>query len=150
MNTSTLPSAQSIIGAWHLITFQIEGDDGSITYPFGDDAQGSIIYTASGRMSAQVMRKDRPSFAAEDQINGTHDEIETSFRGCISYYGSYELDKNSGFVVHKVEGSLFPNWEGGIQRRFYELSENQLKLTSPPTLWGGGQIVAVLVWERIT
>ena len=150
MNTSTLSAAQSIIGAWHLLSFKIEGDDGSITYPFGDDAQGSIIYTASGRVSAQVMRRDRPSFSDEDQMNGTYDEIAASFKGYISYYGSYEMDENGGFVAHKVEGSMFPNWEGGIQKRFYEFSEDQLKLSSPPTLWGGGQIVGVLVWKRIT
>ena len=83
-------------------------------------------------------------------MNGTDDEIAASFKGCISYYGSYEMDENGGFVAHKVEGSMFPNWEGGIQKRFYEFSEDQLKLSSPPTLWGGGQIVGVLVWKRIT
>ncbi len=37
-------------------------------------------------------------------MQGTPEEIEASFKGCISYYGSYELDIEGGFVVHKVEG----------------------------------------------
>jgi hypothetical protein len=150
MNQNTSQAAQAIIGAWRLISFEIERDDGTVIRPFGADAQGSIIYTDSGRFSAQVMRRGRPSFAAGDQMRGTPEEIEASYKGCISYYGSYKLDADGGFVVHQVEGSLFPNWEGEGQKRFFEFSGDRLKLSTPPTLWGGGgQVVGVLVWERI-
>ena len=150
MNQNTSQAAQAIIGAWRLISFEIERDDGTVIRPFGADAQGSIIYTDSGRFSAQVMRRGRPSFAAGDQMRGTPEEIEASYKGCISYYGSYKLDADGGFVVHQVEGSLFPNWEGEGQKRFFEFSGDRLKLSTPPTLWdGGSQVVGVLVWERI-
>jgi hypothetical protein len=43
-----------IIGAWRLISFEIQKADGEVIYPFGENAQGSIIYTESGRFSAQV------------------------------------------------------------------------------------------------
>ena len=149
MNQNISQAAQAIIGAWRLISFEIERDDGTVIRPFGADAQGSIIYTDSGRISAQVMRRDRPSFAAGDQMRGTPEEIEASYKGCISYYGSYKLDADDGFVVHQVEGSLFPNWEGEGQKRFFEFSGDRLKLSTPPMLWGGGQAVGVLEWERI-
>lgn len=149
MDQNTLRAAQAIIGAWRLISFQIEREDGTVVRPFGADAQGSIIYTDSGRFSAQVMRRGRPSFAAGDQMRGTPEEIEASYKGCISYYGSYRLDAEGSFVVHQVEGSLFPNWEGEGQKRFFAFSGNRLKLRTPPTLWGGGQAVGVLEWERI-
>ena len=150
MTHSTSQAAQAIVGAWRLVSFEIEGDDKTVTRPFGTDAQGSIIYTSSGRFSAQVMRMGRPPFAEEDQVKGTPEEIEASFKGCVSYYGSYRLDADGDFVIHHVEGSLFPNWEGADQKRFFEFSGNRLKLSTPPTLWGGGgQVVGVLVWERI-
>ena len=150
MDQSTSPAAQAIIGAWRLISFQIEGDDGTVVHPFGADAQGSIIYTASGRFSAQLMRRGRPSFAAGDQMRGTPEEIEESYKSCVSYYGSYKLDAEGSFVIHQVEGSLFPNWEGTSLKRFFAFSGNRLRLRTPPTLWGGGgQVVGVLVWERI-
>jgi hypothetical protein len=146
----TSQAAQAIIGAWRLISFEIERDDGTVIRPFGADAQGSIIYTDSGRFSVQVMRRGRPSFAAGDQMRGTPDEIEASYKGCISYYGSFKLDAEGRFVAHQVEGSLFPNWEGEGQKRFFEFSGDRLKLSTPPTLWGGGgEVVGVLVWERI-
>jgi len=81
---------------------------------------------------------------------GTPEEIKANYEGVISYFGPYEFDAEEGFVLHHVEGSLFPNWEGQAQKRFFELSGNRLTLSTPPTLWGGGgEIVAVLTWERI-
>jgi len=138
-----------IIGVWKLISFQIEKENGEVVYPFGNDARGSLIYTRSGRMSVHLMRSDRPQFASGDQLRGTREEIKANYEGVISYYGSYEFDKEKGFVIHNIQGSLFPNWEGQGQKRFFELSSNRLKLKSPPTLWGGGKAVAFFIFERI-
>jgi len=138
-----------IIGTWKLISFEIQRENGEVIYPFGKNAQGSLIYTGSGRFSVQLMRPDRPKFASWDQMRGTAEEIKANYEGFVSYYGSYEFDRRKGFVIHHVEGSLFPNWEGQRQKRFFELSGNRLKLSTPPTLWGGGEVVGVLTWERI-
>ena len=150
MEKNLSENAPPIVGAWKLISFEIRTTDGGLTYPFGKSAHGSIIYTGSGRFSAQVMRPDRPRFASGDQLKGTADEIKSNYEGFLSYFGSYEFDAQGSFIIHHVEGSLFPNWEGGPQKRFFELKGNRLKLSTPPTLWGGGgEIVGVLVWERI-
>ena len=150
MEQNRTESPIPIIGEWKLVSFQIQEDNGDVIYPFGEDAQGSIIYTESGRFSAQLMRTDRPRFASGDQMKGTVEETEANYKGFISYYGPYEFDREGGFVVHHVEGSLFPNWEGQGQKRFFELSGNRLKLSTPPMLWGGGgEIVAVLLWKRM-
>jgi hypothetical protein len=138
-----------IIGAWKLISFEIQRENGEVIYPFGKNAQGSLIYTESGRFSAELMRPDCPQFASGDQMRGTTEEIKANYEGFISYYGPYEFNRKKGFVIHHVEGSLFPNWKGQRQKRFFELSGNRLKLSTPPTLWGGGEVVGVLLWERI-
>ena len=138
-----------IIGAWRLISFQIERSDGEVLHPFGEDALGSIIYTESGRFSAQVMRRSRPSFAVADQTKGTPDEIKANYEGVVSYFGPYEFNGQDGYVTHHVEGSLFPNWEGEGQKRFFELIGDRLRLSTAPMVWGGGEMVAVLLWERI-
>ena len=149
MKPKLLKNSASIIGAWKLISLEIQKENGEVTYPFGKNAQGSIIYTDSGRFSAQVMRPDRPKFASGDQMKGTAEEIKVNYEGYISYYGPYEFDTENNFIIHHVEGSLFPNWEGHGQKRFFELSGNRLKLSTPPTLWGGEESVAMLIWERI-
>lgn len=139
----------AIIGTWKLVSFEIQQSNGEVVYPFGEEAQGCLIYTESGYVSAQVMRPDRPQFTSGDQMQGTPIEIETNYKGVVSYYGPYEFDAENGFIIHHVERSLFPNWEGQSQKRFFELSENRLKLSTPPTLWGGGEMIAVLLWQRV-
>lgn len=138
------------IGAWRLLSFELRGSDGTITLPFGENPHGMIIYTESGRFSAQLMRGDRPHCALEDQMHATAAEAEAAFKGCISYYGSYTFQPDKSMVRHHVEGALFPNWEGRTLPRFCRLSGNRLELSTPPTVWGGGgTIVGVIEWERI-
>lgn len=139
----------SILGAWRLITFEFRKADGNVIYPFGEQARGSIIYTESGRYSAQLMRIDRPRFASGDQMQGTFEEIEANYKGCLSYFGTYEINMQDGLIIHHVEGSLFPNMEGRDQGRFFELSENRLQLRTPPIKLDGEKAVGVLLWERI-
>ena len=156
MNTQTptenvqTKTAAPIVGTWKLVSFAIQKDDGTVLYPFGEDAAGSIIYTESGRYSTQLMSLGRPHFASGDQMKGTPEEMAANYKSFISDYGHYDYDEAGGYVVHNIEGCLFPNWEGQGHKRFIELSGNRLKLSTPPTLWGsGGEIVAVIVWERV-
>lgn len=142
-------SSPSIIGAWRLIAFEFRKPDGTVIHPFGRQARGSILYTETGRYSAQLVRSDRPRFAVSDQMRGTIGEIEASFKGCISYFGSYELNLQDGLVVHHVEGALFPNMEGADQVRAFELSAGRLQLKTPPISFDGERAVGVLLWERI-
>jgi len=140
----------SIVGSWRLIEFEWRKADGTKVYPFGRQAQGSFIYTEDGRYAAQLMRRDRPRFESGDQLTGTPEEIEASYKGCISYFGTYEVDHENGVIIHHVEASLFPNMEGRDQKRFFELSGNRLQLKTPPTKLGGEEAVGVLLWERIS
>ena len=141
-------SSAPIVGAWELISFKIQKENGEVIYPFGKNALGLIVYTDSGRFSVQVMRCDRPKFASGDQMKGTTEEIKANYEGYISYYGSYEFDKENGFIIHHVEGSLFPNWEGLGLKRFFKLSRNRLTLTAT-AFEDGSRYVATLIWERI-
>ena len=137
------------VGAWRLVTFEFCKDDGEVIYPFGAEASGSIIYTESGRYSAQLMRKGRPRFQFGDQMKGTIEEIESSYKGCISYFGTYRVDPDNNFIVHHVEGSIFPNMEGTNQLRSYEFSGNRLQLRTPPMMLDGEKAFGVLEWEKI-
>jgi len=146
----SIQNSAPMVGAWKLTSFKIQKANGEVIYPFGKNARRSIIYTDSGRFSAQVMRPDRPKFTSGDQMKGTSEEIKANYEGYVSYYGSYEFDNENGFIIHHVDGSLFPNWEGQGLKRFFELSGNRLKISTPPTLWGGcGEVVGILIWECI-
>lgn len=139
----------SFIGVWKLITFEFRKEDGAVIYPFGEKAQGCIIYTESGHYSAQLMRIDRPRLASGDQMKGSAEESEANFKGCISYFGTYSAAFEEGVIIHRVEGSLFPNMEGKDQKRFFHIAENRLQLTTPPIKLDGEQAIGILEWERV-
>lgn len=147
MNPSTLEATQTVVGTWRLASFYIQKEDGSVAYPYGHDAEGSLIYTESGLMSVQIMRNGRPPFANGDQQRGTSAEMAASFKGCVSYYGSYALNVEGGFVIHNIERSLFPNWEGEAHKRFFTLTQDSLTLKTPPVLWDGLQAIGVVTWQ---
>lgn len=138
-----------IVGTWKLVVFEFRKSNGSIIYPFGEKARGRLIYTDTGHYSAQLMRKGRPKFASGDQMKGTVEEIEASFKGCISYFGSYEINLEGGYILHHVKSSLFPNMDGSVQKRFFELDGNRLQLRTLPFRLNGEKAVGIFQWERI-
>ena len=149
MNTQNPLNNMELVGAWKLITFEFRKEDGEVIYPFGAEAQGTIIYTESGRYSGQLMRKDRPRFAIADQMKGTTEEIEFTYKGSISYFGTYEVDPENKVINHYVEGSLFPNMEGSNQRRSFELTKDKLVLQTQPFKVNGEKVIGVLQWEKV-
>jgi len=141
--------SKSILGAWRLVSIEFRKLDGSVIYPFGKQARGSFIYTETGRFSVQLMWADRPKFAIPDQMQGTTEEIIASYKGSISYFGTYEVDIENGVILHHVEGSIFPNMEGSEQRRFYKLTKNRLQLRTPTFTVDGEGAVGMIEWERV-
>ena len=52
-----------LIGAWKLVSCVEKPVDGSAPYyPLGDNAEGIVVYTPHGYMSAQLMRSGRRAF----------------------------------------------------------------------------------------
>ena len=107
------------------------------------------MYTAMGQMSVQVMRAGRPAFASSVRLDSTPAQTKAAFDGFDAYFGTYELKSAEGVVIHHVEGSLFPNWTGAEQTRFFAFVGDQLILRTPPMPYRGTMFTLELVWERI-
>jgi hypothetical protein len=137
-----------LAGAWRLLSSEFTNSRGDVFYPLGEDAQGQVIFTQSGYMSGQLLRKGRPVFSSGNQASGTPEEIKDAFEGFVSYYGPFELDLGKHKLITHVEGSLFPNWVGGDQERFFELHEDRLILKTTPIAIGNDEFVGVLIWQR--
>jgi len=137
-------------GTWSLVSWKIELADGDIIEPpLGPDPLGWIMYHPAGHMSVTIMRPDRPRFASDNLLEAAPEEIEAAFAGYLSYCGSYEVNEQERFVVHRLQLSWFPNFVGTEQKRFFEFAGDRLSLTSPPlTLVGEAQIHR-LVWQRL-
>ena len=96
-------SRQEILGAWALVSYELRAIDGTlIEYPFGDDAQGFLIYTDDGYMSAQLMRRDRPLYDHPSGAGGTTEQSAAAARGYLAYSGPFAVDEDNGTVRHHV------------------------------------------------
>ena len=108
---------------------------------------GYLIYSAEGYMSVAFMKEDRPDFASGDIRGGTVEEKIEAFNGYISYCGTYQVKDDS--IYHNIVVSLFPNWIGEKQERYYKFEEDRLTLSTPLQLVGGMMLSTHLVWERV-
>jgi hypothetical protein len=129
-------------GAWRLVAFEEDRSDGGIVYPYGKDAVGLLIYDSSGRMSVQIMRRDRAPLSSTDWPRVPAEEIKKAIEGVTAFFGSYEVDEPNGVVAHRVEGHVLPDSIGKELRREFVFSGNLLTLKPSPT--------RRVIWERIT
>jgi len=148
MNDRHTQVINQLAGVWRLVSSEFRTTSGEVIYPLGEDAVGQAIFTESGHMSGQLMRRNRPVFASGSQASGTPEEIEAAMQGYVAYYGPCQIDVEQQTLTTDVEGSLFPNWVGGQQVRYYELTETQLILKTSPIAFGDDEIIGVLTWER--
>lgn len=148
MENETAHIMKRLVGVWRLLSSEFRTSSGDVIYPLGEDALGQAIFTESGYMSGQLMRQNRPLFASGDQASGTDEELKAAMQGYIAYYGHCDVDVDNSTITTVVEGSLFPNWVGGTQLRYYELTDHQLILKTPPISYGDLEITGVLTWER--
>ena len=136
------------IGSWELVSVENHGADGSVTQPLGDHPVGRITYTTDGLMSAHVMHGDRQNFSTPDLYGGTVEEKSAAYSTYIAYFGSFKVDVTAQSVTHHVTGSLFPNWVGGSQVRFYKFEDDKLILTGTPFPGAGTKIRPYVVWRK--
>lgn len=141
-------TVKQLAGVWRLVSSEFRTSSGNVIFPLGEDALGQAIFTESGYMSGQLMRQNRPAFASGDQASGTPDEIQSALQGYVAYYGSCEVDVEQKTLTTHVEGSMYPNWVGGQQVRFYELTDKKLILKTTPIAFGDEEFTGVLTWER--
>ena len=139
---------EKLIGTWKLESCVGQWSDGRITYPYGPNPAGLLVYDADGNFSAQIQDQDRPLFESGNLLRGAPEEIKAAFEGYVAYYGTYEVNEAAGRLTHHVSGSLFPNWVGVDQTRLVQFSDNRLLLTTPPFVGKRSQLTLTLVWER--
>jgi len=135
----------SLLGAW---TLENPVDGSPPRHPFGDDAQGRLIYDHGGWMSVQLMVASRPSFASGDWFQATSEEL-SSAAAFIGYSGTFVIDERAATVSHVIDMSFFPNWIGQTQIRRISLALNRLELTPvEPIRSDGRDVIPTLQWMR--
>jgi hypothetical protein len=148
---SSQKAKDQFVGTWKLVSWEMQRSNGEkIEPPFGRDATGWIMYDANGHMCVQIMRSNRTKFSSDNLLEGgTPEEKKAAYEGYIAYCSTYTVNEEEGFVIHHIELSLFPNWLGMDQKRFFEFSGDRLTLRPPPFMYAGEQVTARLTWERL-
>jgi hypothetical protein len=147
MSSST--AARRFVGVWRLEAIRDRLPNGRAQdHPdFGPEPDGFLVYTDSGHVSVQFMRRDRPLWQAED--DPTDAELAEAARGYGAYAGRYEVDEAAGVVRHHVATALIPNRVGTALTRFFSLEEDRLTLRPSPLRQNGVEIERALIWRRV-
>ena len=123
------PLAEKLYGAWTLISWRIEYDNGRpANEPFGADPLGVILYDRSGCMSATMCTRRRSPFSA---ASATAANVESKARALdeyLAYTGRWRLEGR--VIVHEVTCSLNPVLIGTEQRREALLDGDLLDLSA--------------------
>jgi hypothetical protein len=133
-----------LAGSWTLVAADVQRPDGSIERDYGAAPKGRLVIDAQGRYALQIFKAERPRFASADKSAGTGDEFRAAVLGSSTHYGTIALE--DGQLVFRIEAASFPNWEGTVQRRSYELHGDELRYRVPARPDGG---IPISVWRRM-
>lgn len=143
--------AQKFIGTWKLVAIMDRDVKTGAETPAARGAStGQLIYAANGRLSVQIMKVDRPKIASGAIASATPEELKAVVDGVSSYYGTWELLKSEGCMVHVQDGNFTPNQIGQRAKRYYSFNEKGwLSLATPPRKMGEKEVSSVFVWEKL-
>lgn len=132
---------QQLIGSYRLVSYTGFDQNGTPTkLPY---SVGQISYDTAGRMSAHLMRDNRPGFSANP---APESERAAAYSGYVAYFGRYEIDADKRVVTHHVEGALSPGMVGQEMPRHYELSSDGATLFL--SVKNGDRVTGRLQWDR--
>lgn len=116
-----------LIGSWRMdLWTRTSVRTGETTDATGSSPIGYIAYHPDGRMMATVFRRDRP---APKDSGWAESEKAQLFDNMLAYVASYHLEGDR--VVHHVDGSWNPNWQGDLSRPF-QLEGRRLVISGAP------------------
>lgn len=84
-----------LVGTWRLLIADKVEPDNTQKPMFGPNPMGTLIFTANGHYSLQIMRYGRPKFAVNDGSKGTADENKAATSQMISILAPTRLTKRA-------------------------------------------------------
>jgi hypothetical protein len=137
-------TSEGIVGAWSLVSFDVDQGKGSEKPRFGPDPVGYLIYSANARMAAVLAGTHRPALKSPEGTAASEAERTEALLNFLAYAGRYEVRGDR--VFHHVEVSVFTNLMGTTLERQFRIEGDLLTIrTLPPEIWGSSN---VLVWKR--
>ncbi len=139
---------EDLYGSWRLVSFTLEViATGEKTDVFGKAPGGFLSYSRDGRMSAILVKGERPKPA--DLAKMTDEERVELFKTVIAYAGTFRFDGQA--VTHHIDTSWNENWTGTAQVRNAKLEGDKLYISTDPqpSPIDGRPCIGVLTWEKV-
>ena len=140
--------SEELYGTWRLVSFvsQVVATGEKTDY-FGKAPRGFLSYSRDGRMSAILVKDERPK--PTDLAKVTNEERVELFKTMIAYGGTFSVAGN--VVTHQVDISWNGNWTGTSQIRNFKLDGRKLYIsTNPqPGITDGRPVIGILEWEKV-
>ena len=141
-----LPS--DFLGAWSLVDWRVEYEDGGVTRPFGTDATGYILYTAEGIMAATITKAGRLALDVTNPRVAGDSAKGAAFDSYFNYAGAWRIEGDT--VVHSVTMALNPNMTGTEQPRLATFDgKGGLTLSAEEKRANGKSRSHIIQWRRI-
>ncbi|CUG94333.1 protein kinase, putative [Bodo saltans] len=142
----------NFIGVWRLLRVELRSDDGKVSFPWGSEVCGLLMYGANGLYSLQICPLKRHRFKSTVAEKMTAAEMSEAFATYVASFGTYQVQPGTNFIVHTPSGALCPNFATGTikERRYFELHDKKLTLMSATHKTEDGvRARTAVVWERI-
>ena len=150
ISTASGNLATAIQGIWWLLSREDWTNNGQqrIDPTLGADPIGILSY-ATNHFAAQFMKRDRSDNPA-NQVFYSGQNNTSAVGGYDAYFGTYEVNEQTGKVAHTLIGSLTPSNIGITVLRDLVVNDNKLTIRLETTTPEGEPITRTLIWKRIS
>jgi len=139
---------EQLLGGWRLRRWSVEyGSGRAAELPFGEDAEGLLLYGADGWMTATMHEGRRTALSAASPRSASLESRAAAFAEYLSYGGRWRIEGVT--VIHEIRFSLNPVLIGTTQRREAQICDGELHLIARETT-GSRERVHRIVWQRET
>lgn len=147
------PDSDDLVGTWHLARWCVEYPDGRTTHPYGDDAEGLLIYAADGWMSAAMWRRLRTPLSAPNPRDADLESSARVLTEYLGYAGRWHLSAGHGsggaaIIEHRVTSAVNPVLIGTTQLREATLRQGELSLLARERDASGAARLHRIHWTR--
>ena len=135
-------------GIWWLLSREDYNEDGELRIDpiLGANPVGIISY-ADTHFAAQFMRRDRSGTGHTMAHTGQNNT--SAVNGYDAYFGTYEVNEQTGQVKHTLIGSITPANIGMTVVRDLRVAGGTLIIQLATTATDGEPITRTLTWKRI-
>ncbi len=137
---------EQLFGGWRLVRWSIEyGAQRAAETPFGEDAEGLLLYGADGWMTATMHERCRSAWTHASARLASVESRAAAATEYLSYGGRWRVEGNT--VFHEIRFSVNPILVGTTQAREVEWVGGALHLVARESE-GRRERLHRIVWRR--